>query len=272
MSTKLRQTTLAAPPDPPPCPTRTLPLTSRNPTGPARPTGRYALGAGGGGSNPPSPTDTPLLGEPPRSELEQALSTFGWRSRTGPRAAPQPKDRAGADRSRLAATLRGSCGRSSTVERQPSKLVTRVRLPSPARRSSVLTEPMTVPRSRPTLDGGCSRPAPGRRPGAAAAGAAARPQHLPRGRRDARWRSTWSTVSPPYPPPLAYASAVYDSDSKTVVLFGGVDRTAASPTTPGSGTARPGRTTPGRRSRLRRPGAGLHGLRPQAPPAHPFRW
>jgi hypothetical protein len=34
---------------------------------------------------------------------------------------------------------------------------------------------------------------------------------------------TWSTVSPPAtPPPLAYASAVYDSDNKTVVLFGGV--------------------------------------------------
>ncbi len=34
---------------------------------------------------------------------------------------------------------------------------------------------------------------------------------------------SWSTVSPPTsPPPLAYASAVYDSDTKTVVLFGGV--------------------------------------------------
>ncbi len=33
---------------------------------------------------------------------------------------------------------------------------------------------------------------------------------------------TWSTVSPPATPPsLAFASAVYDSDSKTVVLFGG---------------------------------------------------
>jgi hypothetical protein len=33
----------------------------------------------------------------------------------------------------------------------------------------------------------------------------------------------WSTISPPAaPPPLAYASAVYDSDNKTVVLFGGV--------------------------------------------------
>ncbi len=35
---------------------------------------------------------------------------------------------------------------------------------------------------------------------------------------------TWSTVSPPTaPPPLAYASAVYDSDDKTVVVFGGVE-------------------------------------------------
>jgi hypothetical protein len=33
---------------------------------------------------------------------------------------------------------------------------------------------------------------------------------------------TWSTVSPPVtPPPLSNASAVYDSDNKTVVLFGG---------------------------------------------------
>jgi hypothetical protein len=32
----------------------------------------------------------------------------------------------------------------------------------------------------------------------------------------------WSTLSPPAaPPPLAYASAVYDSDNKTIVLFGG---------------------------------------------------
>jgi hypothetical protein len=35
---------------------------------------------------------------------------------------------------------------------------------------------------------------------------------------------TWSTVSPPAtPPPLANASAVYDSDNKTVVLFGGLE-------------------------------------------------
>jgi hypothetical protein len=34
---------------------------------------------------------------------------------------------------------------------------------------------------------------------------------------------TWSTVSPPAtPPPLAFASAVYDNDTKTVVLFGGL--------------------------------------------------
>ncbi len=33
----------------------------------------------------------------------------------------------------------------------------------------------------------------------------------------------WSTISPPTaPPPLADASAVYDSDNKTVVLFGGI--------------------------------------------------
>jgi hypothetical protein len=36
-------------------------------------------------------------------------------------------------------------------------------------------------------------------------------------------RLTWSVLSPPtMPPALAYASAVYDSDNQTVVLFGGV--------------------------------------------------
>jgi hypothetical protein len=35
----------------------------------------------------------------------------------------------------------------------------------------------------------------------------------------------WSTISPPVaPPPLAEASAVYDSDNKTIVLFGGVEQ------------------------------------------------
>jgi hypothetical protein len=39
---------------------------------------------------------------------------------------------------------------------------------------------------------------------------------------------TWSTVSPPAaPPPLAFASAVYDSDSRTVVLFGGLQADGA---------------------------------------------
>jgi hypothetical protein len=35
---------------------------------------------------------------------------------------------------------------------------------------------------------------------------------------------TWSTLSPAgMPPPLEYAAAVYDSDNKTIVLFGGVE-------------------------------------------------
>jgi hypothetical protein len=56
-------------------------------------------------------------------------------------------------------------------------------------------------------------------------GGPVRSVHLAASRTAAIPPLAWSTISPPAaPPPLAYASAVYDSDNKTIVLFGGASQ------------------------------------------------